>query len=81
MALAIEDDNQRDNLVLKMKDLALNEKTGQWKRFCGTRLIAHLRDEMKTKGNAELAKKYNNYFTEIKEKESNQQLKNIYQRF
>ncbi len=81
LALAINDDKERQALADKMKALAMDSGVGQWKRFSATRLIVALRDGMKAKGNNTQSTIYGQYFEEIKKAETNGQLKGIYGRF
>ena len=81
LALEIKDDDRRNILSDQMKALATDDKTAMWKRFCATRLIVSLRDEMRAQGNMSQVNKLSTYFSEIKAWEQSGQLKGIYNRF
>ncbi len=81
LALKVKEDAKINSLADKMKVIAMDQNMGQWKRFSAARLIVELKDNLKANGKEDLSKKLAGYFSEIKDAETNGQLKGIYNRF
>ncbi len=67
--------------VEKLKTIALNLETSQWRRFAATKAIADIRNEMRNKNNTAKADAFDGILTTIKEKETDATLKMYYDMF
>ncbi|MEO6758884.1 MAG: hypothetical protein ABIO24_05475, partial [Saprospiraceae bacterium] len=70
-----------DGGVEKLKAVALNLETSQWRRFASTKAIADIRNELQAKGNTTKAQILQGMLDEIKEKETDATLKMYYDMF
>jgi aminopeptidase N len=67
--------------VVNMKNISLNAKTSQWRRFGATKGIADLRNYYREKGNTDKVTELEKLIEEIKEKETDETLKLYYSMF
>lgn len=70
-----------DQGVINMKNISLDQKTSQWRRFGATKGIADLRNYFREKGNDTQVKALEKLIEEIKEKETDETLKLYYSMF
>jgi aminopeptidase N len=81
MLAGIGDPALTDQGVEKLKAVAMNLKTSQWRRFGSTKAIADLRNKLKEDGNVEKAAALEKMLSEIKENETDPTLKMYYNMF
>ena len=79
--LGLNDQTALDAGVAKMKSVALNLKTSQWRRFATTKAIADIRTVQQTKGLATQAELLDKIIAEIKDHETDPMLKSYYSGF
>ncbi len=79
--LGLEDAAALDAGVEKLKTVALNLETSQWRRFASTKAIADIRNDLRNKNNTAKADALETILTTIKEKETDATLKMYYDMF
>ncbi|MEL7163796.1 MAG: alanyl aminopeptidase, partial [Bacteroidota bacterium] len=64
--------------ILKMKELALNQSTSPWRRLAATKAVSDWREELKKSGDTEKVTMLGEIIKEVKSKETEPQLLQIY---
>jgi aminopeptidase N len=78
---ALNDAAQIDAGLAKLKSIAMNLKTSEWRRFAATKAIADLRNTMRENAQTTKADALDKVIAEIKANETDQMLKTYYDGF